>query len=259
MTENQFRLPFEASAYLQTLIGRELVRSDELAVVELVKNAYDAGARRVVITIRPPSTKEPGEIEIRDDGEGMSRNDFERIFMFAGYSERPTKAAHADRVPTGEKGIGRFSTDRLGSNLVVLTKKRGSSDGLRVDVNWKAFESRRKKFRDITVPCIQAPIPELDQTQSGTILIITKLRELWLGPKIKALRRSLALLLDPLKPPPDFEIDLRVASSPTLSGPVKQEFIEAGEAQIDIRFEVTKNGSIRRWREGKIYGRSRTS
>ena len=257
MPENQFRLPFEASAYLQTLIGRELVRSDELALVELVKNAYDAGAHHVVITIRSPSRKEPGEIEVRDDGEGMTVPDFKRIFMFAGYSERPAQADSTERVPTGEKGIGRFGTDHLGSHLLVLTKGRRSADGLRVEINWEAFRSRRKKFHDITVPCRQGPVPELGQGEGGTILRIAKLRAFWPAPKIKALRQALALLLDPLNPPSDFEIELIVPGSAILSGPIKQQPIEATEADLDIRFEVLKNGSIRRWREGKIYGQSK--
>ncbi len=257
MIKNEFRLPFEASAYLQTLIGRELVRSDELALVELVKNAYDSGARHVVITIRPPSTKEPGEIEVRDDGEGMTLADFKRIFMFAGYSERPTQVDSSERVPTGEKGIGRFGTDRLGSRLLVLTKKDGSAEALRVEIDWEAFRSRRKRFRDITVPYRQEPIPELGREEGGTILRIARLRDLWPAPKIKALREALALLLDPLSPPSDFEIELIVPRSSTLSGPIGQESIDATVADIDIRFEVLKNGSIRRWREGRIYGRAK--
>ncbi len=64
------RLTFEASAYLQTLIGRELFRSQELAVVELVKNAYDSGAETVDVLITVPSAKGPGEIVVRDNGDG---------------------------------------------------------------------------------------------------------------------------------------------------------------------------------------------
>ena len=49
------RLQFEASAYLQTLIGRELIRGEDLALIELVKNAYDSGAHNVIVTVRPPT------------------------------------------------------------------------------------------------------------------------------------------------------------------------------------------------------------
>src|SRR2546421_595024 len=114
MARKRERLSFEVSANLLSLIGRGLVSSDEIAVIELVKNAYDAGAKRVDITIQPPTDREPAFITVRDDGQGMAFADFKRIFMFAGYSERPEQAKERVRVPTGEKGIGRFATDRLG-------------------------------------------------------------------------------------------------------------------------------------------------
>lgn len=77
-------IPFEASARLQRLIGRGLIPNEEMAIVELVKNAYDSGAHRVRIFIQPDQPKEPGFIRIIDDGSGMSESDIERLFMFAG-------------------------------------------------------------------------------------------------------------------------------------------------------------------------------
>lgn len=98
-------LTFEASARLQGLLGRGLIPNEEMAIVELVKNAYDSGARRVRIVIQPEQPKEPGIIRVSDDGSGMSESDIERLFMFAGYSERPDQLRSAKRTPTGEKGI----------------------------------------------------------------------------------------------------------------------------------------------------------
>src|ERR1039458_1202725 len=95
-------LSFEVSANLQKLVGEELVTNEEMAIIELVKNAYDSGARNVTITIQPTTTREPGYIKIADDGPGMSFDEFKRIFMFAGYSERDVEAKTATRIPTGE-------------------------------------------------------------------------------------------------------------------------------------------------------------
>src|SRR5690348_14813643 len=113
------KLPFEASANLQRLIGRELIPNDEVALVELVKNSYDSGARKVTIVLQPPSEREPGSIAIRDDGEGMTLDALKNLFMIAGYSERPEQVGTSRRVPTGEKGIGRFASDKLGKRLTV--------------------------------------------------------------------------------------------------------------------------------------------
>ncbi len=84
MSEEPQKLTFEASAYLQTLIGRELFRSRELAVVELVKNAYDSGARNVNIRISLPTEKRVPSFEITDDGSGMDLAGIKRLFMVAG-------------------------------------------------------------------------------------------------------------------------------------------------------------------------------
>jgi DNA mismatch repair ATPase MutL len=78
------RLQFEASAYLQTLIGRELIRTQEAAVVELVKNSYDSGAQNVLVRVTSPTEKRPGNIEIIDDGSGMDLPKLRQIFVVAG-------------------------------------------------------------------------------------------------------------------------------------------------------------------------------
>src|SRR6266581_6145076 len=124
------KVPFEASAHLQRLIGRELIPNDEMAIVELVKNSYDSNARNVRIHIRPETVREPGLIRISDDGSGMSEQDIKRLFMFAGYSERPDEVRRAERIPTGEKGIGRFAADKLGGRLDVFTKTTKTREGL---------------------------------------------------------------------------------------------------------------------------------
>jgi signal transduction histidine kinase/anti-sigma regulatory factor (Ser/Thr protein kinase) len=242
MSPEKQELTFEASAYLQRLLGRELISTEELAVVELVKNAYDAGARHVVITIQPRTTREPGEIIIRDDGDGMSLNALRNVFMFAGYSERPDEVETARRIPTGEKGIGRFAADKLGHEIVVTTKTANVKQALRVEVDWDLFESRKKKFHDIRVPYRNVGSPELGS--KGTILQITRLRSEWERRKIEALRNSLEDLLDPQYPPSDFQIELQVPGSLTLTGPISPR--QLGAPDMNVSFDVKRGGKIKR-------------
>jgi signal transduction histidine kinase len=247
------KLQFEASAYLQTLIGRELFRTEELAIVELVKNSYDSGAANVNVLIRPKSASEPGEIVVMDDGQGMTVAEFERRFMFAGYSERPTEVGKTERVPTGEKGIGRFASDRLGEHLAVITKVRGKKRALSVDIDWSAFRNRRKKFSDIKVPYAEVEAPELAEVGNGTILRVTKLRELWTREQLLSLRRALSQLLNPYQRPNDFQITLVVPGSDVLTGPIEQQAVDEEMADIIINFRVLTDGTLERWRRGKQY------
>ena len=245
------RLRFEASANLQRLIGRELVATDELALVELVKNAYDAGARNVWVRIQRSTEREPGYIEIKDDGQGMTLADFRRLFMVAGYSERPDQVPRGERVPLGEKGIGRFAADRLGARLTVVTKLKGAKKGLQVDIDWEAFSDKRKKFSEITAPFKDADTPEFPREQGGTILNITRPRGVWSPEKIERVREALADLMDPFQRPSDFCVELVVPGSAKLTGPVAQT--PPSRADIEVEFKVLKSGIVKRRLGGELY------
>ena len=245
MPDQQEKLTFEASAYLQTLIGRELFRSRELAILELVKNAYDSGARNVTIRISLPTNKRPASFEITDDGSGMDLAGIKKLFMVAGYSEKSSDVIGPEgRVPTGEKGIGRFASDRLGSSLQVETKTAGQTEGTILPINWNLFNTRTKKFNQIEVPYYRRPLSFLQKGQSGTRLTITHLREQWDRPAIEELRRVLARLFNPFDPPKHFQISLEVVDSDTLSGPVESTPI--GTPDFDLRFMVRPNGALER-------------
>jgi len=242
--DNQLTFEASATANLLALIGRELVSSDEIALIELVKNAYDAGAKHVEVTIQPPTEKEPGFTRIRDDGQGMNFSDFERIFMFAGYSERPEEAKGGTRVPTGEKGIGRFATDRLGRYLTVFTKVANSPRALKVSFDWEAFRSKKKKFNEIKVPYEYTEIAEFSYKDSGTILVIKGLRSLWKRERLADLRHALERLLDPFHKPNNFEISLTIPGSQALSGTIAQPRPE--DPDIEVEFSVQENTKVRR-------------
>ena len=241
---DQDRLQFEASAYLQTLIGRELIRNQEAAVVELVKNAYDSGARSVLVRITPATERHPGSIEVIDDGSGMDIPTLRKIFMVAGYSERPEEVGESNRVPTGEKGIGRFASDRLGTRLLVETKTSGKSEGVVVEIDWTAFSNRKKHFIEISAPYYRRPIPAIPKDSSGTRLTITGLREDWDRRAIQSLRGTLSELLNPFEAPAEFVIELNITGSPSLSGPVQSTPVE--DADFDLRFSIKPGGVVER-------------
>jgi signal transduction histidine kinase len=205
------------------------------------------------VLIRPPSTREPGEIVVTDDGEGMNITTFERRFMFAGYSERPNEVGKSDRIPTGEKGIGRFASDRLGERLSILTKVASRKSALAVEIDWSKFRNRRRKFSDIEAPYSEKDAPELAEIGHGTILRITKLRELWTRNQILSLRNALSQLLNPYHRPDDFQITLEVPGSDLLSGKIEQQPVNEDNADIVINFRVLPDGNLERWRKGKRY------
>src|SRR4030043_732057 len=122
-------MEFRINSALKNHIGKELITDDNVAVLELVKNSYDAGAKKVEIIFEDLLSDNP-KIYIIDNGKGMSREDIEKKWLFVGYSEKRDfkkigrSRNKGDRPMAGEKGIGRFSCDRLGSKLKIVTKTK---------------------------------------------------------------------------------------------------------------------------------------
>src|SRR5690348_15044011 len=102
-------------------LGRESIKEHTTALVELVKNSYDAGARVVEVEVHAAGgNRTEAFIRIADDGCGMTDDDITKRWLRIGYSEKRTnRYTEANRRKTGEKGIGRISADRLGNHLEV--------------------------------------------------------------------------------------------------------------------------------------------
>ena len=105
---------FRVSSGLKSIIGRDLITNDFVAIFELVKNAFDAKATHVKVVF-DLDRKETAAIYVVDNGKGMSAHDVENKWLFVAYSAK--KDGEEDlgerRVYAGSKGVGRFSCDRL--------------------------------------------------------------------------------------------------------------------------------------------------
>jgi signal transduction histidine kinase len=172
---------FVADARLISVLGEQLIGSEKVGILELVKNAYDAGAHVCTVTLEgvpdlPPQSRTaayqslPGPvIEIRDDGKGMSRDDLingwlrpattrrtrvkEQLRIESAAAEargsktqfdalvEELKSAHGGRLPLGEKGIGRLATHRLGQYLWLRTKTADDPNEWQLKIDWSDFDS----------------------------------------------------------------------------------------------------------------------
>lgn len=212
------RMRFKISSALKDLVGKDLIINDNIAIFELVKNSYDAYATKVEITF------EEDRIIIADNGKGMTFDDVRNKWLFLGFSakkdgsedEHGKNASYRDRIKrhyAGAKGIGRFSCDRLGQQLVLSTKDETSSKITQIFVDWSEFEQdQRTEFAEIEIEYkyIDANIYFPDNSNSGTILEITGLSttDKWTRKKILELKRSLEKLINPLSETNDFQIEI---------------------------------------------------
>jgi signal transduction histidine kinase len=216
---------FRVSSALKTIIGRELITDDFVAVFELVKNAFDAHARRVEIRFEGLRTDSP-KLIIQDDGKGMTEGDIDGKWLFVAYSAKTDgtedmpegkRQDYRDKISNartfaGAKGIGRFSCDRLGRYLNLYTRTKSSGSFQHLNVDWQDFEEDSSvEFVNVAMQRTNpATIPY--ELESGTILEISGLRESWDRERLKRLRDSLRKLINPNQENDarGFEVDLIV-------------------------------------------------
>ena len=211
------KLQFKISSALKDLVGKDLIRNDNIAVFELVKNSYDAFATKVEITF------EKNRIVIADNGKGMTLDDLRNKWLFLAYSakkdgtedsEEEKQQSYRDNINrhyAGAKGVGRFSCDRLGENLVLTTKSLKDEKTQKLTIDWKEFEKDQKQeFVNIEIPheVISDSVFFPEEKETGTILEITNLRENWDRKKILELKQSLEKLINPFSESLDFSIEI---------------------------------------------------
>jgi len=193
-------LHFKVSSGLKNILGKELITNQIVAIFELVKNSFDANAKKVEIVF----DMQQGIIEITDNGHGMSYDDIKEKWLFVAYSEKKdsTKQTFA-----GSKGIGRLSCDRLGKSLTLITKKKGITSKL--DINWENFEGDdKRKFEDLQVFYEKISDDFIDSS-SGTKLILSGLRDDWNKKNIEKVNKSLEKLINPFKEDDAFGISMQ--------------------------------------------------
>lgn len=186
------KLYFKVNASIKNIIGKELIYSDNIAVVELIKNSKDARASKADIIFKNENNLQSGSITISDNGKGMTLSEIREKWLNIAYSEK--KKHTDDIIYAGNKGVGRFSCDRLGSSLILLTKAV-DGDYIKLNINWQDFENRNQdeevsmipvEYEILSKECFLKEAEAID-FDTGTILKISSLRDTWPTNKLKKL------------------------------------------------------------------------
>ncbi len=121
-------------------LGSEQLKDEITAVLELVKNAYDADATSVRVEFR--GLGESQALRIQDDGTGMNEDDLDTKWAWLATENK----IREDRSPVyrrrrlGQKGVGRFAAEKLGRQLLLRTRASGARDVLEVRFDWDELE-----------------------------------------------------------------------------------------------------------------------
>lgn len=212
------KLKFDVKTGMKNIIGRDLITDDFIAIYELVKNSYDAYADYVKISFSK------NEIIISDNGKGMSKDDLEKKWFAVAYSAKKDNTEDKDlkrdshlnnlksrRFYAGAKGVGRFSCDRLGEDLELITSKINTNITFKVNVDWREFEKDAQQ----SFGSVEIPFEEIENRNTfpqskpyGTILKIKNLNSTWDKEKLQELRRSLEKLINPFSKVNSFKIEI---------------------------------------------------
>ena len=201
-------IPFNVDAYTAKLIGRENVSKLDGAVLELVKNTYDADAFVCFLYFE----KETNTLYIGDNGTGMTEEIISKHWMTIGSSSKKIEfKTPKGRVQTGAKGIGRFALDRIADQCNLLTISK--DEHLLWNVDWSVFQFGLK-ITDITAELNKVDVSFLDFLDkivnkdikklvtdtfksTGSIFRLTQLRDNWDAATIESIKTNLKTLIPP--------------------------------------------------------------
>lgn len=218
---------FRISSHLKDIIGRDLVTNEFVAVFELVKNAFDARAKKVNLVFDNDS----GEIWIVDNGKGMDADIIRERWLFVAYSAKADGTEDNESGGdyrnlirphgqfAGSKGIGRFSCDTLGKTLTLYSRKETDDQTQKLWVEWDRFEQDSKKLFQTVNVILDAvdgfpkDAPIQLPPKSGTVLRIGNLRGTWDAEQIHKLRRYLEKLIDPFGSTKNTPVEIAVKDS----------------------------------------------
>ncbi|SFF23927.1 Histidine kinase-, DNA gyrase B-, and HSP90-like ATPase [Paenibacillus algorifonticola] len=230
--QSELQLKFRTNSKLEKLIGRELITNNTIAFFELIKNSYDAGARKVEVNffniteyeVRQNKnginefyindkkisgdtivSSQKTSIVISDNGHGMSFDEVKKYWMEIGVVHKELKRTieipdiNVDnmikRILNGEKGIGRFGADKLGAKLKLVSVNNQGNEKTTVIFDWEKYDDHSTLLQDVGH---EYSVEQLKHRQeSGLTLNIDDLRDEWSIKEIESLKKQLKKFISP--------------------------------------------------------------
>ena len=196
---------FRPSARLIRTIGDDIIKDIYAAVIELIKNAYDADANNVELKFIDLANPEKAKIIIKDDGHGMDYETVVNKWMVPATGDKLTRIkSPGGRCMQGRKGIGRFATSILGNTLLMeTTEKSGITTTVLID--WSIFST--EKYLDEIELLVES---KTSGQKAGTELIVEPGKRVyeWTEKEMELLIKELRKLVSPITEKEDFRIGI---------------------------------------------------
>ena len=210
---------FKPRARLLLQLGDQLIKNESIALLELAKNAYDADASKVDIVMRHPESMEEGTIEIEDDGFGMTPDIVENVWLEPGSNYKQEQFAERrltpiyQRLPIGEKGIGRFGAHKLG-NLIEMTTKSANANEVFVRIDWTQFAEHRY-LEEVPIRIVEREHPQhFVGGKTGTRIVIKGFRKPWERGMARNVIRAITSITSPFETMDSFKPSFQIIDKP---------------------------------------------
>lgn len=246
---------FSVSARVAMQLGRESISSSIVAILELVKNAYDADAENVVVQFVDLEDGFEPSVIIQDDGIGMTQGQVENHWMVIGTDNKAAaqRSVRKSRILVGEKGLGRLGLDRLAYETKLQTFASTQEFGIELHIDWRKYETAAgDRLESIEHNLFKIPKVTFDPiandvtpVEHGTYLQLIGLKDRWDKKDLEKLREELTLLVSPFGGANDFSIWLHtnVQGWADLDGQIEAgQLTEAAEWVLTSR--LTEDGDI---------------
>ena len=246
-------------------LGAELISDSEQALLELVKNAYDADASKCVIELDPdwePESNEEwksyltkwarekekgavGRIVVADDGDGITEKGVRDGWLYISASLKRSPSGvklttRRGRTPVGDKGLGRLATMRLGEVLQLRTTTNGEPGSRNVSFAWSSFAEGASLEQ---VPVKSGTSKKLSGRAHGTNVEILGLHEpeYWASESnVAALINKLSSLISPFKRFKGFRVNIRSGGLEQDLQTMSSEALNFSSAKFEFSYKDRK-------------------
>lgn len=220
--------PFEITPRVIAHLGEDLIKNESIALIELVKNSYDAGASYCKVEFHFEGDALES-ITIKDDGCGMDLATVKNIWLVVGTDNKKdaiTKISSNGRMPLGEKGIGRLGVHKLGKIIKMYTKQSDKPE-VSVFIDWSKLETSQH-IDDFKVT-VKEGITSIWGNDHGTEIIVNELKGGWDRRKLRAVYRDLMSLNSPFSKKNDsFKVEILSNSTVFYGLPSVEELLNVG-------------------------------
>jgi signal transduction histidine kinase len=246
---------------MASILGEHLIRDNTTGVLELIKNGYDADAETVLVELNNLTDPDRTVIVIRDDGTGMDEATIKGPWSepaHGGKQQEKDKLRRTKkgRLPLGEKGVGRFATQKLGRRLLMVTRPQKGDAEYSVSIDWRSFDKTDVYMDQVEFPFAKHSPPQVFTGKAhGTRLEITEAVTPWKKTNVERLQASLIRLLSPDRNVKNFSVVLKCPEYPELENLDKGDILEKFQFKIDCSVDKTGIGSYQYWArkpDGKI-------